>query len=71
MPKTYVTVQGDLFDTIAKKELGDEHYVHRLIEENFEYRNVLIFPAGVSLILPDITAEDSAQISEELPPWKR
>lgn len=71
MPKTYVTVQGDLFDTIAKKVLGDEHYAHRLIEENFEYRNVLIFPAGISLNLPEITTEDSTQISEELPPWKR
>lgn len=71
MPKTYVTSQGDLFDSIAKKELGDEHYAHLLIEKNYAYRNTLIFPAGITLELPEILEDDSAVLNESLPPWKR
>ena len=71
MPKTYTTSQGDLFDTIAKAQLGDEHYMHLLIEKNFKYRDISVFHSGIVLELPEITETESSQLNENLPPWKR
>lgn len=67
MPKTYTTVQGDLWDAIAFAQLGSTSHTDKLINANLQYRDIYIFPAGVVLTLPEIpqTAESS------LPPWKR
>lgn len=64
---TYTTKQGDRWDAIAYKVLGDENYMSQLIAENKQYRDVYIFPAGVTLVIPEVTepAESSA------PPWRR
>lgn len=66
--KTYQTIQGDTWDLIAYKELGSTDYTDRLIRTNLEYRELLFFPAGVTLRLPEIT-EPAA--GSNLPPWKR
>lgn len=65
--KTYITALGDEWDYIAKVQLGGERYTSQLIEANEEYRDVLIFPAGVELIIPDI----ETSIPATLPPWKK
>ena len=67
MPKQYVTSQGDMWDSIAYKQLGDERYMHLLIEANRQYREVVIFPANVTLVIPDVVVKPFAS----LPPWKR
>lgn len=67
MPKSYTTISGDVWDLIAFKTLGNEMYTNKLIESNLKYRNVVIFPAGVVLQIPDI----AAPVSSGLPPWKR
>lgn len=67
MSKTYTTISGDMWDIIAYKTLGDETYTDKLIKNNLQYRNVVIFPAGVVLDIPDI----ETQFSAKLPPWKR
>jgi len=67
MPKTYVTVAGDTWDIISYKTLGNEMYKNAILEENLASRETVVFPAGVSLSIPDIKPE----ISEDLPPWKR
>lgn len=67
MPKTYKTISGDTWDLIAFKTLGNEMHTALIMENNIKHRNVVIFPAGVVLEIPEIeTPADSG-----LPPWKR
>lgn len=67
MPKQYTTISGDMWDLIAFKTLGSEMYTHALIESNLKHKDVVIFPAGVTLTIPE--AEIPA--ASGLPPWKR
>ncbi len=71
MSKTYTTKQGDTFDIIAKLQLGDEHYMSLLLEANYIYRDIVIFPAGIALIVPDIPQTTEQSLPENLPPWRR
>ena len=67
MPKTYVTIQGDMWDSIAYKAYGKEAYISRLLEANEGCKDIAVFPAGVEIICPDADPETS----RILPPWKR
>lgn len=64
---SYVTIQGDMWDSISFKNYGSEYYIAELIEANLEYREVVIFPANISLTIPDI----DVPTTQILPPWKR
>ena len=68
MSKIYVTVQGDMWDSIAHKQIGDVKYMDALIRANMQYRDTYIFSAGVQLIIPDV---EKTVINKKLPPWKR
>lgn len=63
----YRTVQGDTWDMIAYRKLGSTNYTDQLVSANLEYVGMLLFPAGVTLRLPEITEKPSSN----LPPWKR
>ena len=65
--RTYTTVQGDMWDSIAFTQLGDTAYTDRLMNLNRQYRMYYTFPAGIVLALP----EPVRKISHTLPPWKR
>ncbi|MBP2654255.1 MAG: phage tail protein [Firmicutes bacterium] len=67
MSSTYKTKQGDMWDWIAYSQLGDELYMDDLIAENIKYREVVVFPAGVTLTIPTI----STPVGSSLPPWKQ
>lgn len=67
MPKTYTTIQGDMWDSIAYSQLGDVAYTDKLMNLNPQYREYYTFPAGIVLILPDA----AEQPSDALPPWKQ
>lgn len=67
MPKTYITTSGDMWDMIARRELGNEMYTDTLMKANIKYRNTFIFPAGVALTIPVVTMKTP----DTLPPWKR
>ena len=67
MPRTYTTISGDVWDMIAKEQLGGERYTSLLIQANPEHLNTVVFSAGVSLVLPEVTTP----IPESLPPWRR
>ena len=64
----YVTVQGDMWDSIAYKVLGSVNYTDALINANLEHRKVYVFSAGVELNIPEV--EDVAT-GNNLPPWKQ
>ena len=67
MKKTYTTVQGDMWDSIAYKQLGSTSYTDQLMNANLRYREYYIFPAGIVLTLPQVRE----RVSGSLPPWKR
>jgi hypothetical protein len=56
-----------MWDGIAYKELGDVSYTDKLMNLNTQYLKYYIFPAGITLALPDRAPETS----DALPPWKR
>lgn len=68
MNSTYTTVQGDMWDSIAYKVFGNELYMKELLTANEVYRNIAVFPAGITLVIPAINTLKSSKI---LPPWKR
>ncbi len=63
----YRTIQGDTWDMIAKKVYGAERHLDYLMASNFELLDYLIFPAGIVVKVPELPAE----ISEDLPSWRR
>lgn len=67
MPKTYTTIQGDMWDGIAKKVYDSESGINVLLEANQEYADIVIFSAGVVLTVPDYVPPKT----ELLPPWRR
>lgn len=63
----YTTDQGDTWDIISFKVFGEEKYMHKLIAANTWISHMVIFPANVDIIIPDIEEDED----ESLPPWKR
>lgn len=66
--KTYTTVQGDMWDSIAFSQLGDVKYTDVLQAANTTYRKVYVFTSGVVLNIPDV---NTTITTNDLPPWKR
>lgn len=70
MSKTYTTVQGDMWDSVAYCQLGSVAYTDLLMRQNLQYHDIYIFPAGIVLELPEVnTVTDIA--TDTLPPWKQ
>lgn len=67
MAKTYTTQSGDMWDSIAHREMGSYLYTPQLMEANRSLINYFRFPAGVVLQVPDPKVKTDAS----LPPWKR
>lgn len=67
MSKTYTTIQGDMWDSIAYTQMGDVAYTDALMNLNQQYREYYTFPAGITLVLP----ESTQKVSGALPPWKQ
>lgn len=67
MSKTYTTIQGDMWDSIAFSQLGSVSYTDKLMNLNPQHLSYYTFPAGIVLKLPD-PAED---VGDALPPWKQ
>lgn len=65
--RTYKTVSGDMWDTVAKSQMGGERYMSKLMEANPDHVPLVIFPAGIVLNIPDVEIPTPAI----LPPWKR
>ncbi len=67
MLKTYTTVQGDMWDSIAYKCYGDESGINVLMAVNETYVDTVVFPAGIVLTVP----EYEKPVTSTLPPWRR
>ncbi len=68
MSKAYTTGQGDTFDTIAFKVLGNEKMMPALLEANPSQKDVYVFGAGVKLSIPENTTPINL---DPVPPWQR
>ena len=68
MAKTHITINGDTFDILALNYYNDEKLASEIIQANPDCCDVLIFDAGVSLIIPDVS---TVTLPETLPPWRR
>lgn len=68
MHKTHITVDGDTFDALALQYYNDENLASIIIQSNPDYCDTLIFEAGVTLVIPTVTA---MAYPETLPPWRR
>lgn len=68
MPNTYSTISGDTWDIIALRTMGNESFTGNLINANPESVETVIFPAGITLRIPEIPAQEP---SGNLPPWRR
>lgn len=65
--RTYVTVQGDMWDSIAYRIYGDERRADELQAANEPYSGVYLFQSGVRLLVPEIPARQTVP----LPPWRK
>lgn len=63
----YTTIQGDMWDGIAKKVYGTETAMNVLLNANPEHIGTVVFSAGIVLDVPDYTAPTP----DLLPPWRR
>ena len=67
MRRTYTTIQGDMWDLIAKRLYNDEASLNILLEANQQYADIVVFPAGIVLEVPEYTAP----VTSMLLPWRR
>ena len=61
---TIITIQGDTWDTIARRAYGDERAAQALMEarENIRLLDYQIFPGGVHVAATAITKEKQPDI---------
>ena len=60
------TAQGDMWDSIARREYGSEQLMHILIDANLQYRNIAVFPANIELAVPEVSTRERVTF----PPWR-
>ena len=66
--RNYMTKQGDTWDMIAHKCYEDgEMWMSTLITINSDYADIVEFPAGIYLIIPDKNYNNP----DYVPPWRR
>lgn len=66
---TYQTVQGNMWDSIAKRAYGTETAMDQLMRANPDLLQVAVFGAGEIVLLPQISAQEAA--STAVPPWRK
>lgn len=66
--RKYYTVSGDTWDQIALDFYGEERTLGTLIAANPQHSDVVVFDAGVELLIPE---QPEHPLPETLPPWRR
>ena len=64
--KTYTTIQGDMWDSIAYSQFGSSTLADKLMNANQKYVGYFIFPAGIQILIPDLDRAKEVQN----PPWR-
>jgi len=68
--KTTTTIMGDTWDTIALRFYGNVLRAQELMEarENRPLLDYQVFPAGVTVVTPEIEESTAA---DDLPEWRK
>ncbi len=69
MYELYEAVAGDTWDSIAFEFYTDEMMASRLIQENKELADILIFDGGVRVAIP--VMDECEEIPTTAPPWRQ
>lgn len=56
-----------MWDSVAYKCYGDEAGINALMNANEAYIDTVVFPAGVTLTVPEYVKP----VTSTLPPWRR
>ncbi|MGB8452726.1 MAG: tail protein X [Anaerocolumna sp.] len=64
---TYITVQGDTWDLISYKAYGTSKHIGLLMQNNYNLLDTFIFSAGIEVIVPELTEEETG----DLPDWRK
>ncbi len=70
MAKTYFTVQGDTWDSIALKFYNNEKLMHCLLKANPKHLKTVVFSANVQLNIPKVDVSIIGT-NINLPSWRR
>ena len=65
--KTYLTIEGDMWDHIAYKTLGDERMTSQLLKTNPTLTKIVIFPVDIAIIIPRLKELENGEVA----PWMR
>lgn len=68
MTWSYTTRQGDTWDIISLRIYGGEMLGYVLLQANPQYMRMIILPAGLTLVVPQLPAGKTKLPS---PPWAR
>lgn len=68
LAKIYKTISGDEWDYICFKHYGTEMVMHQVMNANPQYMHIVVFPAGVELVMPEL---EIIKESNDKPPWMR
>jgi nucleoid-associated protein YgaU len=67
---TYTTVSGQTWDQIAFEAYGNEYYCDRLMDANRDKLEYFVFPAGITLNLPDKESLAATITANDYPAWR-
>ncbi len=70
MERTYSTVSGQTWDQIAYEIYGDEHHCDILMDANRELLDYFVFPAEITLQVPDADIKRNDTIHSDYPEWR-
>ncbi len=65
---TYVTSQGDTWDSIAYDLFGSEEYMGILMDANLDLLDILVFSSGTVIQVPEEMPEET---DEDMPFWRQ
>ena len=65
--RMYITVQGDMWDSIAYQFYGDVKYIGLLLQNNLDLLEIYVFSAGTKVFIPEIPEE----YDDDMPEWRR
>lgn len=71
MYELYEPVAGETWDSLAFDLYTDEKMSSRLIAENKEYADVLIFEGGEVLAIPILDEDEEEETPDSMPPWRQ
>lgn len=71
MTSTYITVQGDTWDSIAFKLYNNESYADVLMDANPGKIEWFVFEAGIEIVVPNIAKVEAEKIARTFPEWRR